>query len=417
MARLTNAQKSIFDYKLSKFLKTLENDDFEISAVTNIFEDMHIGEINYRNITASLDRLEYEYRYTKGKITDLKYSPDINIHTIRYYDNFKKEKNILSFNVGIWGKNIIIKYDFNTKEYTSSETYTDNNHYLNDVTKLLKNEWIFNYVHNLSQVREICDELVTCGISCDTMPKNIDKHIIDGYLQPTFYSEYIMTNLVKNPKYQNVVEYLTRNIGYSKTFNLLKILNIESLVKIARNSVNNGHFTVDRDLYNLCSLIDSLGVDVVYENSLIDTNRDLKYNANTLEDYRDREKNELLAKRLQKLNFINNMTFGENNEYTVVVPQSQRDKKDEGRQQNNCVGSYYDDSILRGDNLIYFLRKSDNTKKSYITCRYNLRSEDTVEYRLKNNNTVRKGSIDELIIKQISNIIKEHFTIKEREEK
>jgi len=416
MAKLTNAQKSIFDCKLSEFLKTLENDDFEISTVDNIFEDMHIGEINPRNITASLDRLEYEYHYIKGKITDLKYNPDSNIKGISYYNNFVKEKNILSFSVRLKNKNIVIRYDFNTKKYTSSETYTDNSHYLDEVTKLVKNEWIFNYVHTFGQVRDICDDLAACGISCDTMPKNIDKHISNGYLQNTFYSEYIMTNLVKNPKYQKVVEFLTRDIGCDKTFNLLKILNIESLLKIARNSVNNGNFRIESDLFDLCSLIATLGADVVCENSLIDTNRDLKYNTDTLKDYRDREKNELLAKKLQKLNFINNMTFGKNNEYTVVVPQSQRDKIDEGRQQNNCVGSYYDDSILRGQNLIYFLRKSDNTKKSYITCRYNLRSENTVEYRLKNNNSVRKGSIDELIIEQISNIIKEHFT-KEREEK
>lgn len=416
MAKLTNAQKSIFDYKLSEFLKTLKSDDFEISVVDNIFEDIRINEINYRNITASLDRLEYTYHYAKGKISNLKYNPDNNIKSIKYYNDFKKEKNILSFGVGLRNKDIIIQYDFNTKKYTSFETYTDNNHYLDDITELVKNEWIFNYVRNLNQVKNICDELVACGISCDTMPKNIDKHIIDGYLQNSFYSEYIMINLVKNLKYQNAVEFLTRNMGYRNTFNVLKILNIESLLKMAKNSISNGNFGIKTDLFDLCDLIVSLGANVVYENSLIDTNRDLIYNVDTLKDYKDREKNELLAKRLQKLNFINNMTFGENNEYTVVVPQSQRDKTNEGKQQNNCVGYYYDDSILRGENLIYFLRKSDNTKKSYITCRYNLRSENTVEYRLKNNNCVSKGSTDELIIKQISNIIKEHFT-KEREEK
>ena len=96
------------------------------------------------------------------------------------------------------------------------------------------------------------------------------------------------------------------------------------------------------------------------------------------------------------------MTFGE---YIVVVPQSAEEKADEGKQQNNCVGHYYDDSILANHDLIYFLRKVSNPKKSYMTCRYHIQWEETAEFRLKNNDSVRDER-EVAIIRQIDEIIK-----------
>ena len=57
------------------------------------------------------------------------------------------------------------------------------------------------------------------------------------------------------------------------------------------------------------------------------------------------------------------------------------DLADEGIQQNNCVGYYYNDSIERGDNCIFFLRKKDKPEKSYITCRYNIEKQE-LEYKI-----------------------------------
>ena len=34
---------------------------------------------------------------------------------------------------------------------------------------------------------------------------------------------------------------------------------------------------------------------------------------------------------------------------------------------------------------VYFLRKKNKPNKSYITCRYNIPAEETIEYRRKNN--------------------------------
>ena len=108
---------------------------------------------------------------------------------------------------------------------------------------------------------------------------------------------------------------------------------------------------------------------------------------------------------MKTLNFINGKVF---DKYIVVVPQSQKEKVAEGKMQNNCVGYYYDDSIIEGRNLIYFIRKTDTPNKSYITCRYNLRDKDTVEYRKVNNDDVNNDE-EIALVEKISEIITENL--------
>ena len=61
--------------------------------------------------------------------------------------------------------------------------------------------------------------------------------------------------------------------------------------------------------------------------------------------------------------------------------------------QHNCVGHYYDDSILADRDLIYFIRKQSEPNKSYITCRYNINAKETVEYRGFGNCSVRDNNV------------------------
>jgi len=175
-----------------------------------------------------------------------------------------------------------------------------------------------------------------------------------------------------------------------------------SYVPLVKNSILNGVLTDYRQkCYNLANIY----WRVVKEMNIpytLDLNRDFDHNYKQLQAIVDKEKNEKLARKLQRLNFINGMTFGE---YIVVVPQSAEEKADEGKQQNNCVGHYYDDSILADHNLIYFLRKVANPKKSYMTCRYHIQYGETVEYRLKNNESVCDDR-EVAILRQIDAIIK-----------
>ena len=74
--------------------------------------------------------------------------------------------------------------------------------------------------------------------------------------------------------------------------------------------------------------------------------------------------------------------------------------------QNNCVGYYYHDSMARGRDLIYFIRYTATPNRSYITNRYNVYDEQTVESRIKNNDNNNDSKARELI-KRIDEKIRE----------
>lgn len=134
----------------------------------------------------------------------------------------------------------------------------------------------------------------------------------------------------------------------------------------------------------------------------LDTNRTFNQNVKIFEEYKDREENNIISENLKKLNFLNNYQI---EDYIICVPQDKNDLVEEGKAQNNCVGHYYNDSIISGENLIYFIRNKKNPTKSFVTCRYNLTDKSTVEHRTKNNNQYSNwelfNTIDKLINENI----------------
>ena len=71
------------------------------------------------------------------------------------------------------------------------------------------------------------------------------------------------------------------------------------------------------------------------------------------------------------------------------------------------MGYYYNNSIKRGENLIYFMRKIDNPKKSVVTCRYNIDDNRTVEHKIFNN--LWTDNEQEEIINKIDEIIRKNL--------
>lgn len=185
----------------------------------------------------------------------------------------------------------------------------------------------------------------------------------------------------------------------------LELLNTSTLLKLLR-IVKYTTFHSDNPKAVYSRLPELIRYLTIYNISdeLLDTNRTVFQNYKTYQVYDNESKEERIGLELRRLNFMNGKYF---DNYIVVVPQTYEDLADEGKQQNNCVGHYYNDSILAGENLILFIRHSNSPKKSYITCRYNIEKQDIVEYRYKNNQNVYGQDI--IIIEKAAEMIRNNL--------
>ena len=182
----------------------------------------------------------------------------------------------------------------------------------------------------------------------------------------------------------------------------LELLNTSTLLKLLR-IVKYSTFHSDNPKAVYSRLPELIRYLTIYNISdeLLDTNRTVFQNYENYHFYNMKEEKNMLSLKLKQLNFMNGKRF---DDYIVIVPQTYEDLVDEGKQQNNCVGHYYNDSILAGENLILFIRHSNSPKKSYITCRYNVKKQNIVEYKYKNNKNVY--GYDLTVIQKVAEMIK-----------
>lgn len=156
---------------------------------------------------------------------------------------------------------------------------------------------------------------------------------------------------------------------------------------------------IGKGFYNYCGIDD-------WEN-YVDPNRDFEHNAQILDDITNKERNEKILAFENLFRAIEKLS---NDKYTIVVPKEMWDFTDEGKRQNNCVGSYYHDDMANHYDFIYFIRKTAKPKKSYITNRFNFYCNETCESRIVNNNDVNDTNAEKLIEeidKEIRNICAE----------
>ena len=185
----------------------------------------------------------------------------------------------------------------------------------------------------------------------------------------------------------------------------LELLDISTLLKLLRIVKYTAlHSDNPKAVYSKLSELIRYLTRYNISDELLDTNRTVFQNYKTYQVYNDESKRDRIGIELRRLNFMNGKYF---DNYIVVVPQTYEDLADEGKQQNNCVGHYYNDSILRGENLILFIRRSDIPKKSYITCRYNIEKQDIVEYKYKNNQDVYENDV--IIIEKVAEMIRNNL--------
>jgi len=405
-------QKRDLDNMIEGKFNSLIGQTFELKDFAQACVDINVP-FNANSIYASLiRRMAWHQEYIlvhedikRGETTIKVWTIKAPAHILTDDNTFKKERNILTF-----GCNKELTYNFITGEF-SFDFHKDCKkvgyrcnfllHYTNYIEEMLKYEWLFNYCDNLMTIvaiKENCSEDMYKTMPKDFI-KNFGNEVTYHNLQEAYYC-------IKYGKYYKIATKL-RDYCCNSDMEAIEFMfenngGFGSYITLVKNSVLNGDFV---DYSSRCVDLARIYQKVIKEKNIsytLDLNRDFNHNYEQLEILANKEKYEALAKKLQRLNFINGMTF---NEYIVVVPQNAEEKADEGKQQNNCVGHFYDDDILADHDLIYFLRKVKNPKESYMTCRYHIPSSETAEYRLKNNATVR-DSREIAILKKIDEIIK-----------
>ena len=328
-------------------------------------------------------------------------------------NEIKKDKNLLYlFNDITQAWEVV--YDFITKEFaipnftkTPDIEYSWDANYVKDLfgqsfydKRTFKDyEWIFNYTTDADDIyRTLCNDREGDYVTC---PKDFIS-----YLNSTGqnFNYWILKEYVERLKYGTFCYNLKETADIGEIYlSFIKDNNLDKeLGKMLATTVKSGKWFSEGGLRRFIERWKSF-YEKYNEIFHLDTNKDIDANERLLQNAIDREKNEHLATQLQKLNYINGL---QNDDYIIVVPQTQEEKQDEGSQQNNCVGYYYDDSILTGENFIFFIRRKSNPQHSYITCRYNVEYRDVVEYRCVNNSDVKDNEALNFL-KEVADVIRQ----------
>ena len=396
---LTNSQKEALDVVVSALVKTLIEEEKEFTY-KELLEEI-CNEVSFyftvQSLVASVKRvLPANATIRRNSSNNYK----ILSYSFVMGSTFTKNHNLVTFNNNGGPE---ITYDFIEKTFNcdiDNEKIYDKGLLL-DLIELnaFDYEWMWNYTSNVYSIIEILNSEYAGDNKLKVQPKRLHQFLTNNNypLRLSHLVDFYRRNTYSNFDYNFTKEVLD---GSFETMDkLLETMGSTDIIKkIMISTIKNGEIP---SIYNMQDLVKDIIKYEIFD--VLDGNRTLNYNIKLYNTVLTNRKNEKLEKQLQKLNFINGLEF---DNYIVVVPQTIEDKADEGKQQNNCVGYYYDNSIIKGENLIYFLRKKNESNKSYMTCRYNIPTASTVEHRYKNNiNVCNKTEIE--ILKKIDKIIKE----------
>ena len=402
--KLTREEKNALLNAIIKLLKANENSVYTSNEILESLEYELISPTVLTNILKAYINDMYENANIIVKGTKPYRYGYIDTNRVIVIDSFKKDKNLLVFSNADNSKTI--SYDFNTHKMSENDYIIQYaNKKLKELFSMFQHheikEWLFSY----TDLIENYSDMISINFDCPKGYINfLKKHNLT--INQETYIKYIMFNkLHGNLRAVDMYYNLMFNIMslndikinyYLNNFTFIEKLN-KSYVVSAKNFEIYPRIIKDmKDILDYAYALKNLAI--------IDTNRGINYNLKLYASaYNDCE-NIVLSNNLKRLNFLNGLTF---NDYVIVVPQRLSDLQNEGKQQNNCVGYYYNNSIKRGENLIYFMRKISNPTKSIVTCRYNIEDSRTVEHRIINNS--RTDNEQEEIISKIDEIIRKNL--------
>lgn len=377
-------------YTSHEMLESLERELISPTVLTNIL-NAYINDMHENACIIVKGTKPYRYGY-------------VDTNKIIVIDHFKKDKNLLVFCNAENTKTI--SYDFNTRKMNENDYiihYADKK--IKELFSMIQHceikEWLFSYTDLIKDYQDMVLINFDCpkgyinflkehnlNITQDTYIKYIMVDKLHGNLRAVdMYYNFMHNTMALN---NNKFNYYLNNLTFIEKLN-------KSYVVSAKNLEIYSHILRDmKDILDFAYTLKDL--------TIIDTNRGINYNLKLYATAYGERENTLLSDNLKRLNFLNGLTF---NNYVVVVPQQLSDLQNEGSQQNNCVGYYYNNSIKRGENLIYFMRKINNPTKSVVTCRYNIEDSRTVEHRIANNSWTNNEQ--EEIIDKIDEIIRKNL--------
>lgn len=333
----------------------------------------------------------------------------------------KKEKNLLYFNIAsILNPEHIdtIMFDFITHTFNkeiplediAADTYCPSRHLYENILSHKNDtpEWIFTYTDDITTIDKFFDKYYGTDAELKQMLEECPKGLIN-YLK----------EFNQNFDYFNIRDYvLKKNLGnfgfnvytaFKTSFSFKEILMFVKNKKLLKEVVHNtwDRNNISASIYTLIRVFMGYKSKITFNTlfSLLSESDDIDSFSDKCDIEANKELNKKIAKELTELNFINNINIDD--EHIVIVPQDVKDLQKEGNQQHNCVGHYYNDSISRGVNKIYFIRKKNNPNASFITCRYHVKSEDTVEARGFSNRFLSDAERD--IVNKVTNIINNHY--------
>lgn len=262
------------------------------------------------------------------------------------------------------------------------------------------------YIPNLDLVRtyyfsEIPDELPQGYIKwLRENNSNVNRNSLK-----TFKSEMAMKQWCKEDKefYAFLLEYFEdRECSDLATFRNLPTAEKRQMFRqIFKTSAKGFCWNFSYEYHNFCEKI-KWDFPNNWE-EITDPNRNFEHNIMLVEDDENKERNEAACEWQKNFKSLENI---ENDKLVVVVPTDMFTFHDESKQQNNCVSYYYHDSMAEHRNIIYFIRKKDRPKKSYITNRFHVSDNKTTESRAVNNMSYIDKDVTALI-KEIDEKIKE----------
>lgn len=243
------------------------------------------------------------------------------------------------------------------------------------------------------------DIINTCDICQvpDTLPKGYIKWVKEnnaGINKTTLEQFLVEQEIKKMPKaiaeiYNIIAEEYGGGHYVLNSFLRMKHEDKEIFCKIFKTSMKSFNWNFSKDMENFIRYILDASSSRYSEfpvewKDYIDTNRNFAYNKAIIQEIKNKIRNEKILSWESKFSAIETLS---NDTYTIIVPKTMEEFTDEGKQQHNCVGYYYHNAMAENTQIIYFIRKTSNLNKSYITNRYSIRATGTVETRMINNIT------------------------------